>query len=152
MRDMDPAEIDPAEIAAAMLREALPGFETMISAASDAVVVRGRFTVGGAIGNETFYAIPFGFSHGEGIAWTEDEVRRGVEPIVRRLVEDTRSIAIQKLGLEAEIARRVEEARREGKAEGYAAGHERGEAIGYAAGREAVLAALEATLREDAER
>jgi hypothetical protein len=145
MTEIDRAKIDRAEIAAAMLREALPGFKTNIDAAADAIMIRGTFRVGGGIPVESLYfavPVPRGFGL-DGIPTNQEaEARRAVAPVVERLVKSTRSIAIEALGIEAEIEARVAKARERALAEGFEKGHLEGYDAGHRDGAEAMRQAL----------
>jgi hypothetical protein len=152
---------DIGAIAADMLKKRLPGFETRIDGARDAVVIQGALPIAMTVSAETvFYPImmstPIIDVEGARLARhlrdaTEDDRAREArmrderERIERELASSVDDIAdrirrfgIDALGLAEYIAERERNARREGHEDGYLNGREQGIAVG----RRETLAAI----------
>lgn len=128
-------DVDPAEVARDMLKEALPGFESRIDAAHNAVAIRGALPIGANVSREALYwAIPsthFGLS----VPMTREIATEAAAPVVRHIVEEIQHHAIGAVNLEPVIRERERVARMQGEREGHAAGRSAGITEGTAAER-----------------
>lgn len=135
-------DVDPAEVAADMLREALPGFEASIVASRGQIEIRGGLPIKGALSAESVYhmvprppVIDNVFRDFREIFAPEDPAARAarraeqttalklyVAPMVGALVEEVQGFAIHAVGLEPVIAHREEDAHHAGVREGHAIG------------------------------
>lgn len=159
---MTGVDVDPCEVAAAMISKALPGFESRVVPARDSVGIRGALPIGGEVSAETiFYHV---YSHRpafidvvERDRLVRDEtpaerearhaeqraaLERELAPVVEPIVERIQRLAIDAVGLEPVIAERERRARLLGEREGRELGHRQGVAEGRAAGIRDVLRAL----------
>jgi hypothetical protein len=144
---------DPAEIAAEMLRERLPGFAADVDAMRDTVRIKGYLRVGQEITGEAIreavhYPVPkvIGFGD-EPPRYTREELEREVEPTVAYIVEGVQRFAIKAVGLEAYIAERERVAHGKGQREGI----EIGRADGIREGRADLLREWFAAIGHDDE-
>jgi hypothetical protein len=145
-------DVDPADVAADMLREALPGFAAKINPATDSIVVDGVLRIGSTLPAEAAHNVVFpiyrdGFFEApaarmfrealmpdderevyerEQRAKQTEALKRELAPLVAKIVEDAQRFGIEALGLKPVIAERVEKARREGRSEGFLDGREQG--------------------------
>lgn len=158
---IDPiTEIDPVDVAIEMLREELPGFESIFSKRTMSVQVRGSLRVQSETDAETFYYpiptmatyVDLGRAERERANETDLEraeryarerkfVRHMISPIVAHIVESARTLGIEALNLEPVMKAREEQVRREAHMAGKAEGFENGKRAGR---REAFKELLEA--------
>lgn len=161
-------DVDPAEVAAEMLKALLPGFESRINPATDKLVIHGALPIGLTVDSQVVYyplmrdvyrESPLGgFARAlRDVSETdaEREIReaaeraRQTEALKRELAytvadiaERIQRYAIEAVGLEPVIAERERRAAERGRSEGYVEGKR--------AGRREILAELDA-IREERE-
>ncbi|UYL87166.1 hypothetical protein QEH40_gp45 [Microbacterium phage OscarSo] len=153
-------DVDPSEVAAAMIAKALPGFESRVVPARDAVGIRGALPIGAEVSRETFFYPVYSFRPAyvdtlERDRLVRDEtpaerearhaeqraaLERELAPVVGPIVDKIRRLAIEAVGLEELIAERERRARIDGQR----VGHELGFTAGKRAGRLEVLAEIAA--------
>lgn len=114
------------------LQKMLPGFEAKADPSREQVMIRGILKIGASVNYELF------------LLAGSPEVN---EATAQRLANEARRLGIEALGIEQEIAVRVEKARADGEASGHAAG----KIAGRIEGRREMLAEILAA-REDEER
>lgn len=138
-------DVNPADVAVEMLTEALPGFESRIIAARDAVGIRGALPIGAEVSHEAIMWPVFGspafvdvqaralFDATESDAMRahrhaqqREALRRDLAPVIDRIVEQVRNLAIDAVGLAPVIAERERKAFERGRHEGYQAGLAKG--------------------------
>lgn len=150
-------DVDPAEVAADMLKAALPGFESRINAARDSLVIHGALPIAYEVDSQAVYYpvmrpayIENPFARAMRDATEDDRARearetierarqtealkRELAPLVEHIVESVQRFAIEAVGLEAAIAAREEKARDLGRREGFREGREMGAREGRAEG------------------
>lgn len=121
-------ETTPADRVIAILEEELPGFKAQIKSNVDQIRWRGPFWLAGYVGMDAIMAVP----------------EAAEAQMAREIVERTRRQGIEALGLQAEIDRRVEWARAQGRQEGFA----EGKVAGVTEGRREMLAEILAATTE----
>lgn len=161
-------DVDPADVAVAMLKEALPGFESRIVPERDVVAIRGALPIATTVSAETirfplyrnvYRESPTSRAFREAlhaldeIREARDEAERAAQiealkrelaPLVENIVEGVQRFAIKAVNLEPMIAERERKARERGKREGWAAG----DTEGYARGRREAMADMVAAFRD----
>lgn len=156
-----PIDVDPAEVAAEMIGRRLPGFESRVVAARDAVGIRGALPIAAEVSREMVmypvYSRPafVDVAARDRHARTESEAERRMrharqrealeielEPIVSPIVERVQRLAIDAVGLGPVIEEREHRAREAGRREGRAEGHAAGMREGYAAGIRSIVEVL----------
>lgn len=147
---MSTIDVDPTDVAVEMLRAELPGFESRMMTARDAIGIRGALPIGASLPAETlFYPI----MHRGGIFVDVDErcrlareetiverearhakqreaLRRELAPVIEKITTEIRRLAIEAVGLEPVIREREHRAIEAGRRDGYAAGLEAGKREG----------------------
>jgi flagellar biosynthesis/type III secretory pathway protein FliH len=151
-------DVDPAEVAAEMLKAALPGFESRINPDRDSLVIHGALPVAYEVNREVIYypvyrrdvyrENPFARAVRDATEPdAEREIREAAErarqtealkvelaDLVAHIAENVQRFAIEAVGLEAVIAAREEKARDLGRREGFREGREMGAREGRAEG------------------
>lgn len=153
-------DLDPVEVALEMLKEELPGFESLFSKRNMAVQVTGSLRVGSQTDAHIFYyPIPVmvtyvdldlaerrrqketNLERAERLDRERNYIRRMITPIVANIVESARTLGIEALNLEPVMKAREEQVRREAHMAGHSEGFENGKRAGR---REAFKELLEA--------
>lgn len=158
-----PIDLDPADVAVDMLRAELPGFESKIVAARDAIGIRGALPIGAEVSRETvMYPV---YSHvfvdvaaRDALRFESDldrlarherqreALKRELAPIVERITTRIRELAIEATGLGPVITARVNEAREHGRRIGYEEGRavatDKARREGYDAGVRSIVRIL----------
>ena len=136
--------LDPAEVAADMLRKQLPGFDTRIIASRDAISIRGALPIYAGISQETvrypvLYAERGGFGEPHLGSLTQIDLEELVMPIVSEIVDQVQKLAIEAVNLRPRIDRLVKESEQQGRQQGYQEGLKKG----HQEGRRELLQELE---------
>lgn len=161
------SEINPVDVAIEMLKAELPGFDSRFVAARDAVGIRGGLPIAAELSAETImypvYSMDWRFDDAKmgrsiteaidaGIATPAEialveakeraKIKRELAPIVETIVRRIRNLAIEAVGLEAEIRQREARAIDAGRREGDLIGYGRGVREGRAAAMRDIVGAL----------
>lgn len=145
-------DVNPVDVAVDMLREALPGFATKIDPAIDSVVIHGALPIAAKASTEQIRFLLYRPGYFEAPlvskvsmadealirARQTEALKRELEPMVSAIVENIQRRAIEAVGLEAEIRRREERARIDGRRFGFI----EGKIAGRREGRQEILAEL----------
>lgn len=126
-------DVDPVDVALDMLKAELPGFEAQMIAARDAIGIRGGLPIRAELSAETVLW-PISRSPIFELALDDvapavvrDALKLELEPVIDRIVERIRRLAIDAVGLEKVIVERERRARIDGERVGHA--------LGFAAGK-----------------
>lgn len=142
-----PIDVNPEDVAVDMLKAELPGFETMIVGARDALGIRGALPISTEVSRELilwpimrsphfvdvkarafFDALETDDARAARHAQQREALKRELEPTIAHITERVRRFAIDAVGLEPVIAERERVARLRGEREGYEAGRRQGRA------------------------
>lgn len=142
-----PIDVDPVTVAVDMLKAELPGFESKIVPARDALGIRGALPIAAEVSAELImwplYRSPAFVDVGARLlfdALETEEARAArherqrealkleLEPTISHITERIRRMAIDAVGLEPVIVERERVAKLRGEREGYEAGRRQGRA------------------------
>lgn len=158
-----PIDVDPAEVAVAMLKAALPGFESRIDGHRDQIEIRGALPIATTVSAHAIYypirrsdvfvdirarhlydAIEPDVQRLARHERQREALRHELGPYIEMIAENVRRFGIEALGLEPVIAEREKKAHDRGRREGWAGG----DSEGYARGRREAMADMVAAFRD----
>lgn len=144
-------DVNPVDVAVEMIRAALPGFESRVDPAIDAVVIHGALPITSQVSAQAIFyplmrpayidpamrsAIALHATEAEleiMRAQQRDALRLELAPIVERIVDTVRGYGIEALGLKGVIEDRERRARIDGRRLGFVEGKGEGRREGMAA-------------------
>lgn len=151
-----PIDVDPEDVALEMLKAELPGFESRIVAASNAIGIRGALPIAMEASRDVIFwpimrsptfvdvkarsffdALESDEARALRHARQREALKAELEPVIDHIAERIREYAIKAVGLEKVIAERERKARIDGQR----VGHEIGRQAGYRDGRDDGFAA-----------